>query len=74
MTSPIRFTSHALDKMEEREITPDEVAAVVASPRAVTTGETAVEYDGVVSGRALHVIVVRDSEPPLVITAWEPNL
>ncbi|MGE0135559.1 MAG: hypothetical protein AB7L91_08020 [Dehalococcoidia bacterium] len=55
------------------EITVDEAAAVIASPHTVTPGETAVEYDGIVGGRALHVIVVRDSEPPLVIPAWEPN-
>ena len=73
MTSPVRFTNHALDKMDEREITVEEVAAVIASPQTVTAGETAVEYDGIVGGRALHVIVVRDSEPPLVITVWEPN-
>ncbi len=51
MTSPVRFTNHALDKMDEREITVEEVAAVIASPQTVTAGETAVEYDGIVGGR-----------------------
>ena len=68
-----RFTNHALDKMEEREISREEVIVALESPLSVTIGATAVEFEGVVQGRELHIVAVRDSDPLLVITVWEKD-
>lgn len=68
-----RFTNHATEQLEEREISREEVAAVIDAPLRVTIGATAVEYDGVVGNCELHIVVVRGSDPPLVITLWENN-
>lgn len=38
-----RFTNYALDKMEEREISREEVIVALESPLSVTIGATAVE-------------------------------
>jgi hypothetical protein len=73
----LRYTTHALEQLVEREISRSEVEAVVLAPLGVEVGDTAVEYDGLASGlasgRPLHVVVVRGSEPLLVITAYEPE-
>jgi hypothetical protein len=69
----LRYTTHALEQLVEREISRSEVEAVVLAPLGVEVGDTAVEYDGLASGRPLHVVVVRGSEPSLVITAYEPE-
>lgn len=39
----------------------------------VTIGVTAVEYDAIIGGRPIHVVVVRGSDPPLVITLYPRN-
>lgn len=59
--------------MEQREISVEEVTAVLDEPERSAAGATAVEYDGVVAGRALHVVVVRGPDQPLVITVYEPD-
>ena len=66
----IRLTTHAAKRMREYGISRDQVERALDEVVATEIGGTAVAYDGTVDGRVLHVIVVRDSEPPLVITLW----
>ena len=67
----LRLSSHARERMEEQRIDRASVEGVVSAADVVTVGETAVEYDGTdVGGRPLRVVVARDSQPPLVITAY----
>ena len=69
----LRLTAHAETRMQERHVSRAEVEAVLERPEHVTVGETAVEYDGIVGGRQIVVIVVRESSPPLVITVIAPE-
>jgi hypothetical protein len=68
---PIRLTDHAARRMRRREISHEDIEAILANPTRTDVGETAVEYDGTVRGRPLRVVVVKGSEPPLVITVHE---
>ena len=68
MTEP-RYTAHARRKVAERGITPEMVSATIAASGRRTVGRTAVEYDGIIDDRPIRVVVVKDSDPPLVITA-----
>jgi hypothetical protein len=54
-------------------LTVEQVVAVLTEPEETTIGQTAVEYDAIVDGRPLHVVVVRDSAPPLVITVFDKD-
>ena len=67
----LRLSNHARERMEEQRIDRAAVERVVSAADVVTVGETAVEYDGAdVGGRPIRVVVARDSQPPLVITAY----
>ncbi len=66
----IRLTYHAARRMLDNGVTRDQVESVLAEARTVAIGASAVEYDGEVGGRTLHVVVARDSQPPLVVTVW----
>ena len=63
----LRYTAHARRQIQRRQIAHAEIEAVVESG-AARVGETAVEYDGVIRGRLARVVVVRNADPPLVIT------
>ena len=66
----IRLTTHAAKRMREYGISRNQVERALDEVVATEIGGTAVAYDGTVDGRVLHMSVVRDSEPPLVITVW----
>jgi hypothetical protein len=71
----LRFTEHAIDRMLDWNVEPDEVVAVV------TTGEVVEEYEdgstlllGRRGVRPLHVVVSRPEEDTtVVITVYEPS-
>ena len=62
------YSSHARDQMVERAITREEVEQVLGSPDTLIEGVTADEYNAVVDGRALRVVLARNTEPRRVIT------
>lgn len=60
---------HALLRMDGREITIDEVAAIVAAPRRVEQSRGLTRrYFGEIDGRGLIVVLAHDVEPPYVVT------
>ncbi len=63
----LRFTYHATVRMREKGISPQAIETWLQLPERVREGDTAIEYDGVVEGRAVRVVVVKGSQPPLVI-------
>ncbi len=68
----LRLTVHAQERMQEQEITLQDVIPIITSPKAMKIGETAIEYDGVIKdGRSVRVVVVKGSSPALVITVHE---
>ena len=67
----LRFTRHARRRMQQREVSREDVEMVIANPDSIEMGETAVHYDRMLRGRRLRAVVVRDSSPPLVITVME---
>ncbi len=64
----IAYSGHARDQMVDREITAQHVQQVLDYPDRLVEGVTANEYNAVVDGRPLRVVVARNTEPPLVIT------
>ncbi len=56
--------------MAEWSIAAAEIEAVISAPERVSIGQTAIEYDATVVGRTLHVVAVKGSEPPLIITVY----
>ena len=62
------YSGHARDQMVDREITAQHVERVVEYPDRLVEGVTADEYNAVVDGRPLRVVIARNTEPPLVIT------
>ena len=64
----LAYSSHARDQMADREITGQHVEQVVRYPDRLVEGVTADEYNAVVDGRPLRVVIARNTEPPLVIT------
>ncbi len=67
----LEFSRHARVQMLLLVIERIEVEAVVASPERVDVGEATVRYHGVLGGRLLDVFVLRDSDPPYVVTVSE---
>lgn len=66
----LRYTAHAENRMAEWGISTAEIDAVISAPERVSIGDTAIEYDATVGGRPLHVVVVKGSKPPLIITVY----
>ena len=73
MTPRVRFARHALQRLARYGVRRDEVLGIIESADDVTIGATAVEYDAHVGDRLIHVVVVRGSDPPLVITLYPRN-
>ena len=66
-----RYPAYALEKMAQRGISTDDVEAVLISYDHVgldKDGNSRLSAE--VAGRRLIVVVARDSDPPLIITAW----
>ena len=64
----LAYTGHARDQMVERAITARHVEQVLASPDSLIEGVTADEYNALVDGRSLRVVLARNTEPRLVVT------
>lgn len=64
----LAYSSHARDQMADREITARHVEQVVQYPDRLVEGVTADEYNAVVDGRPLRIVIARNTEPRLVIT------
>ena len=64
----VAYSRHARDQMVDRAITLRHVEQVLASPDRLIEGVTADEYNAVVDGRALRVVLARNTEPRLVVT------
>ena len=65
----IIYSSHASERMEEREITAVAVEHLLINPDQVIEGKTADEYSGRLGdGRRAIVVLARGGEPRLVIT------
>lgn len=65
----IVYSSHARERMEEREITSPAVEHLLINPDQVIEGRTADEYSGVLGdGRRAIVVLARGEEPRVVIT------
>lgn len=62
----IRIGDVARAAMSARGIHRMEIEAIIATPDTVEAGDLFVRYDGHIGGRRLTVLVVRDSDPPLV--------
>lgn len=67
----LRFTNHARKRMEEHNLFEADVVAVISTPERVITGTTAIEYDARIRGKPVRVVVVKESDPLLVITVHE---
>jgi hypothetical protein len=65
---PIRLTNHARARAEQFHVTRSDIEHLMAEAHDVRIGESAVEYDGDLRGMPLRVVVVKESDPPLVIT------
>ena len=64
----IAYSRHARDQMVDRAITERHVEQVLALPDRLVEGVTADEYNAVVEGRPLRVVMARNTDPRLVIT------
>lgn len=64
----MRLTDHANRRMADEGIAREDVETAISQPERTDVGETAIEYYLTLRGRTIRVIVVRDSNPPLVIT------
>ena len=63
-------TDHALERMAERNITPNEVVDVLRNPDTWYANERrgSETLTGHPNGRRIKVIIAQGSDPPLVIT------
>lgn len=68
----MRYTNHARDRMADptRLISEAEVEMAIAAPDSTVIGPSEVKYDKLIGGRLIRVVVVPDSDPPLVITVY----
>ncbi len=65
----IIYSSHARERMEEREVTGPAVEHLLINPDQVIGGKTADEYSGRLGdGRRAIVVLARGEEPRVVIT------
>lgn len=64
-----RFTHHARDRRLYWSVTMTEIHQLLET--APTRGETADQYTRRFDDRLLRLHVVRDSDPPLIITVYE---
>ena len=65
----IVYSSHARERMEEREITSPAVEHLLINPDQVIEDRTADEYSGRLGdGRRAIVVLARGEEPRVVIT------
>ena len=66
----LRYSHHADERMGEQGITREMVDAVLASPTVTVEGDTANEYEAVVTSRPMRVVLTAGREPRLVITVY----
>lgn len=64
-----RLTKHARRRMRRRQVSEDEIRAVLSDPETQYTGlDGNVNLLAQVSGRSLRIVLASDAERPLVIT------
>ena len=65
------ITAHALRQMIERDVSHEDVDAVLSNPIWTPFATSNTRYDGVVpDGRRLTVILAERYEVPRVVTVW----
>ena len=65
------LTNHAIFRMILRNISRDEMAAVLANPQWVPATTRGTRYDGMVGGRRIAVVVEEGTDPLRVVTVFE---
>ena len=65
------LTNHALSRMLNRNITEEEVAAVLADPQWMPETTRGKRYDAIVGGRRVGVVVEEGTDPLRVVTVFE---
>lgn len=66
---PPTYSRHARERMRQRGISDQEVEHVIQNPElSYPTREGNTILEGTYQGRRIKVIIVRDSDPPHVIT------
>ena len=66
----LRFSHHAWARMREQGVTREMVETVLSGPATHIAGDTADEYEAIVSDRLLHVVLSAGSQPAIVITVY----
>lgn len=67
----IVFTDHALERMEQRGITEDEIRRVISRPLNATRGPKGeIRAEGLGHGRVLKVVYHDKKGFRIIVTAW----
>ena len=66
----LRYSRHAVEQMLLRNVTQEEVEAVLAAPRWSPPTSRNARYDRLVAGRRIGVVVAEEHDPPLVVTVF----
>ncbi len=72
------YRVHALQRMIERKISPEEISEVIERGQTLEVYETDNPYPSelkfkIVRGRAIHIVIASASDATYVITAYEPK-
>ena len=70
ITMELRYSRHAVEQMLLRNVTQEEVEAVLAAPRWSPPTSRNARYDRLVAGRRIGVVVAEEHDPPLVVTVF----
>ena len=65
------LTNHAIARMILRNISRDEIAAVLAKPQWMPATTRGTRYDAMVEGRRVAVVVEEGTDPLRVVTVFE---
>jgi hypothetical protein len=67
----IRLSNHASEGMTDAGLTREDIVHIIEHAERTELGTTADEYEATLHGTLYHVVVVKDSNPPLIITVYE---
>ena len=67
----VRLTNHAIQRIEDAGLSIEDVAYIIEHAEQTPVGTTADEYDATLRGTLYRAVVVKDSEPPLIVTVHE---
>ncbi|MYA19559.1 MAG: DUF4258 domain-containing protein [Chloroflexi bacterium] len=65
------LTNHAISRMLLRNISRDEITAVLANPQWMPATTRGRRYDAMVGGRRIAVVVEEGTDPLRVVTVFE---